>query len=80
MEVSFGHSLAHIHPEQRLMKIITVAPAILSELYIEGAMSHFCPQWPQTEDGLNKFVRAFSWPGGIPSHVNAEYVEPDARS
>ncbi|ORY89749.1 phosphoketolase [Leucosporidium creatinivorum] len=48
------------------------APAVLSELFIEGAISKFYPQYPQTEEGFNRFVRGFSWPGGFPSHVNAE--------
>lgn len=26
----------------------------------------------QNEEGLDKFFKAFSWPGGFPSHVNAE--------
>lgn len=64
--------MRYIHGDYTLTNSQILAPAILSELYIEGAMSHFCPQWPQTEEGLDKFVRAFSWPGGIPSHVNAE--------
>ncbi|CAE6415216.1 unnamed protein product [Rhizoctonia solani] len=38
------------------------APAVLASLYIEGSISRFYPQ----------FVRSFSWPGGFPSHVNAE--------
>ncbi|KAK4334960.1 hypothetical protein RTBOTA2_003703 [Rhodotorula toruloides] len=48
------------------------APAILSPLYIEGAISKFYPQYPLNEQGLEKFVKYFSWPGGFPSHVNAE--------
>ena len=46
------------------------APAILSQLYIEGAMSKFYPKYAQTKEGFNRFVREFSWPGGMPSHVN----------
>ncbi|KAK4054699.1 hypothetical protein OIO90_003511 [Microbotryomycetes sp. JL221] len=48
------------------------APAILSELFIEGAVSKFYPQYSMDEQGLEKFVKGFSWPGGFPSHVNAE--------
>ncbi|SGY13351.1 BQ5605_C010g05842 [Microbotryum silenes-dioicae] len=48
------------------------APAILSELYIEGAISKFYPEYAMDKQGLNKFVKSFSWPGGFPSHVNAE--------
>lgn len=35
-------------------------------------MSRFYSQYPLDEAGLEKFIRAFSWPGGFPSHVNAE--------
>lgn len=35
-------------------------------------MSKFYSQYPLDEPGLEKFIRAFSWPGGFPSHVNAE--------
>lgn len=48
------------------------APAILSPLYIEGAITKFYPQYGLNEEGLEKFVKYFSWPGGFPSHVNAE--------
>ncbi|KAF8685499.1 Phosphoketolase [Rhizoctonia solani] len=48
------------------------APAVLASLYIEGSISRFYPQYGMHEDGFDKFVRSFSWPGGFPSHVNAE--------
>ncbi|KWU44041.1 phosphoketolase [Rhodotorula sp. JG-1b] len=48
------------------------APAILSNLYIEGAITRFYPEYSLDKDGLEKFVKAFSWPNGFPSHVNAE--------
>ncbi|KAM0748828.1 D-xylulose 5-phosphate/D-fructose 6-phosphate phosphoketolase [Meredithblackwellia eburnea MCA 4105] len=48
------------------------APAILSELYIEGAITKFYPDYGTNLEGFEKFVRAFSWPGGFPSHINAE--------
>ncbi|GAA6005738.1 hypothetical protein JCM11491_003990 [Sporobolomyces phaffii] len=48
------------------------APAILSNLYIEGAITKFYPQYSLDRQGLEKFVKYFSWPGGFPSHVNAE--------
>lgn len=48
------------------------APAILSQLWAEGAITSFYPDYPQTKEGLEKFVKAFSWPGGFPSHINAE--------
>lgn len=48
------------------------APAVLSSLFLEGTWEHFYPDYPATADGLEKFVKAFSFPGGFPSHVNAE--------
>ncbi|KAF8331506.1 phosphoketolase [Cantharellus anzutake] len=48
------------------------APAILSVLYLEGTITRFYPQYQLNKSGVEKFVKAFSWPGGFPSHVNAE--------
>jgi xylulose-5-phosphate/fructose-6-phosphate phosphoketolase len=48
------------------------APAVLAGLFIEGAISKFDSEYPLNDEGLAKFVHAFSWPGGFPSHVNAE--------
>jgi len=35
-------------------------------------MTRFYSQYPLNKSGLAKFIKAFSWPGGFPSHVNAE--------
>ncbi|GAA97976.1 uncharacterized protein L969DRAFT_21530 [Mixia osmundae IAM 14324] len=48
------------------------APAILAGVYLEGSMTRFYPQYSLDKTGFNTFIRAFSWPGGIPSHVNAD--------
>ncbi|CUA72515.1 hypothetical protein RSOLAG22IIIB_04912 [Rhizoctonia solani] len=48
------------------------APAVLASLYIEGSITRFYPQYAMNEDGFDGLVRSFSWPGGFPSHVNAE--------
>jgi xylulose-5-phosphate/fructose-6-phosphate phosphoketolase len=48
------------------------APAVLSALYIEGTLTQFYPSYTVDAAGCEKLVRAFSWPGGFPSHVNAE--------
>ncbi|WVR00042.1 hypothetical protein IAU59_007184 [Kwoniella sp. CBS 9459] len=48
------------------------APALLSTLYMEGAITRFYPQYPMSREGLEEFIRCFSIPGGFPSHVNAE--------
>ncbi|KAG8933772.1 hypothetical protein FRC02_011191 [Tulasnella sp. 418] len=48
------------------------APGLLACLYLEGTITHFYPQYSLDTAGFEKFVRGFSWPGGFPSHVNAE--------
>ena len=46
------------------------APANLANLYLEGTMEEFYPDLTRDTVGLHKLVRAFSWPGGFPSHLN----------
>ncbi|GJN91069.1 hypothetical protein Rhopal_004084-T1 [Rhodotorula paludigena] len=83
-----GLSLAYVHTQALIRrqgdkegaepKFIFVtgpghgAPAILSNLYIEGAITKFYPRYSLDEKGLEAFIKYFSWPGGFPSHVNAE--------
>ncbi|HEY5752157.1 MAG TPA: phosphoketolase family protein [Chthoniobacterales bacterium] len=45
------------------------APANLANLYLEGTLHDFYPKLTLNEAGLHEFVRAFSWPGGFPSHL-----------
>ncbi|CED84556.1 phosphoketolase [Phaffia rhodozyma] len=47
-------------------------PALMATLYLEGAISKFYPKFGRDKDGLKQLIRAFSFPGGFPSHVNAE--------
>lgn len=47
------------------------APGVLASLYLEGTMSEYYPQFSQDTAGLTRFVREFSWPGGMPSHLTA---------
>jgi len=47
------------------------APAILAHTYLEGTYSEIYPAVSQDEEGMLKFFRQFSTPGGIPSHVGA---------
>ncbi|MGH2502652.1 MAG: phosphoketolase, partial [Ktedonobacterales bacterium] len=47
------------------------APAILSELFLDGSLSEFYPQLTRDLSGLTRLTREFSWPGGFPSHVGA---------
>lgn len=45
------------------------APANLANLYLEGSLLEFYPELTLDEAGLNRFIKAFSWPGGFPSHL-----------
>ena len=36
---------------------------------MEGSMTRFYPQYPMSAEGTEAFIRAFSMPGGFPSHV-----------
>lgn len=48
------------------------APACLANLFIEGSLAKFYPQYSVNKDGLNRLIKNFSWPRGFPSHVNSE--------
>ncbi|MEO6966185.1 MAG: phosphoketolase family protein [Acidobacteriaceae bacterium] len=48
------------------------APATLSNAYLEGTYSEVYPEKSQDEEGLQKFFRQFSFPGGIGSHCTPE--------
>ena len=43
-------------------------PGMVANTYLEGTYSEFYPNIPQTEAGLQKLFKQFSFPGGIPSH------------
>ena len=48
------------------------APAIVANTYLEGTYSEVYPHISRDFEGLRRFFRQFSFPGGIPSHVAAE--------
>ncbi|KAI8823612.1 phosphoketolase [Fimicolochytrium jonesii] len=48
------------------------APAVLANLYLEGTLGKFDQRYATSSKGLYELLRGFSWPGGFPSHVNAE--------
>jgi xylulose-5-phosphate/fructose-6-phosphate phosphoketolase len=48
------------------------APATLSNCYLEGVYSEVYPDKSQDEAGLCRFLRQFSFPGGIGSHCTPE--------
>lgn len=47
-------------------------PGIVANSYLEGTYSEVYPDISQSEEGLRKLFRQFSFPGGIPSHVAPE--------
>ena len=47
-------------------------PGLVANTYLEGSYSEFYPNIPQSEEGLQKLFKQFSFPGGIPSHVAPE--------
>src|ERR1700722_11661097 len=47
-------------------------PGLVANTYLEGTYSEVYPNIPETEEGLQKLMKQFSFPGGIPSHVSPE--------
>ena len=48
------------------------APATLSNSYLEGVYSEVYPEMTQDEEGMQKFFKHFSFPGGVGSHCTPE--------
>jgi len=48
------------------------APGVLSNVYLEGTYSEVYPEITQDEDGVRRFFKQFSFPGGIGSHCTPE--------
>ena len=48
------------------------APGVLAPVYLEGTYSEVYPDKTLDEDGLLRFFRQFSFPGGIGSHCTPE--------
>lgn len=46
------------------------APAVFSQLYLEGALDKYFEGYGLDYAGVSKLIRNFSWPDGFPSHVN----------
>jgi xylulose-5-phosphate/fructose-6-phosphate phosphoketolase len=77
-----GQNLIYAHLnrviKKRDLNVVYVAgpghggPALVANTYLEGTYSEFYPHIPQTEDGMAKLFKQFSFPGGIPSHVAPE--------
>jgi xylulose-5-phosphate/fructose-6-phosphate phosphoketolase len=48
------------------------APGILAPTYLEGTYTEIYPDKSEDEEGLKKFFKQFSFPGGIGSHCTPE--------
>jgi xylulose-5-phosphate/fructose-6-phosphate phosphoketolase len=48
------------------------APAVLSQAYLEGTYSEVYPDKSEDEEGMQRFFKQFSFPGGIGSHATPE--------
>lgn len=48
------------------------APGVVASTYLEGTYSELYPEISQDNEGLRRFVRQFSFPGGISSHAAPE--------
>ncbi len=47
-------------------------PALVANTYLEGTYSELYPNVPQTEVGLGRLFKQFSFPGGVPSHASPD--------
>jgi xylulose-5-phosphate/fructose-6-phosphate phosphoketolase len=47
-------------------------PAIVANTYLEGTYSEMYPNVSEDAEGVQRLVKQFSFPGGIPSHTAAE--------
>jgi xylulose-5-phosphate/fructose-6-phosphate phosphoketolase len=48
------------------------APSLLANLWIEGSLAKFYPEYSRDKKGLSDLITRFSTTGGLPSHINAE--------
>ena len=46
------------------------AAANMANMYLEGTIAEFYPEMTRDRAGLARFLRAFSWPRGFPSHLS----------
>lgn len=77
-----GQSFTYIHMNRLIKKydldsfVISGpghgAPGLISNFYLEGVYSEVYPHKSEDIEGLQKFFKAFSFPGGIGSHMTPE--------
>ena len=49
------------------------AAANLANMYLEGTLTEYFPELTRDRAGLQRFVKAFSWPDAFPSHLYPGY-------
>jgi xylulose-5-phosphate/fructose-6-phosphate phosphoketolase len=66
----YAHCTRIIKSHNQRMLLVTGpghgAPANLANLYLEGSLYKFYPQYSLNEQGLFTLIKKFSWPGGFP--------------
>jgi xylulose-5-phosphate/fructose-6-phosphate phosphoketolase len=77
-----GQTLAWVHLNRLIKKhdlnMVFVsgpghgAPAVLANTYLEGTYSEVYPDKSEDEEGMRRFFKQFSFPGGIGSHCTPE--------
>jgi xylulose-5-phosphate/fructose-6-phosphate phosphoketolase len=77
-----GQAFVYVHLNRQIKKhdlnMIYVSgpghgsPAVLSNAYLEGTYSEFYPDMSEDEEGMRRFFKQFSFPGGIGSHCTPE--------
>ena len=55
-------------------------PAVLANTWLEGSYGEIYPETVVGEEGMRRFVRQFSFPGGVPSHAAPETPGPQSAS
>ena len=83
-----GQNFIYVHMNRAIkmrdLNMIYVAgpghggPGLVANTYLEGTYSEIYPNIPETEEGLQKLFKQFSFPGGIPSHVSPEMSRLDS--
>jgi xylulose-5-phosphate/fructose-6-phosphate phosphoketolase len=77
-----GQSFTYIHMNRLIKKydldVLFIsgpghgAPAVLSNSYLEGVYSEVYPDKSEDTEGMRRFFKQFSFPGGIGSHATPE--------
>lgn len=75
-----GANLVYVHLNNLIQKhdqemIFILGPGhgfagIQANLFIEGTLTKYYPDFPQNMEGMGKMIKLFSWPYGFPSHTN----------